>query len=90
MIYGDMIFSDHLRITNMIASLICLIAIIIYLFYEIKKYLLDSILNFLILFMASWAVYKYLTIVIDDDRVVVKLCLRYSLFIYIFQLLYIE
>ena len=84
MIYGDMIFSDQIRITNMISCLICLIAIIIYLFYEIKKYLLDSILNFLILFMASWAVYKYLTIVIDDDRLVGKLCFCSSLVIYLY------
>ena len=84
MIYGDMIFSDQLRITNIIACLICLIAIFIYLFYEIKKYTLDSILNFLILFMASWAVYKYLTIVLDDDRLVGKLCICTSIVIYLY------
>ena len=82
MIYGEMIFSDQLRITNIISCFICLIGIIVYLFYEIKKYTFDSILNFLILFMASWAGYKYLTIVIDDDRLVGKLCMCSSLVIY--------
>lgn len=70
MIYGDMIFSDPVRITNMIACFICFIAMIIYLIYETKKYLIDSILNFLIIFMASWSVFKYLSIEIDDDQVV--------------------
>ena len=70
MIYGDMIFSDPVRITNMIACFICFIAMIIYLIYETKKYLIDSILNFLIIFMASWSVFKYLSIEVDDDQVV--------------------
>lgn len=82
MIYGEEIFSDQVKITNFIACLICLIAMIIYLCYEIKKYVLDSILNFLIIFMASWAVYKYLFIEIDDDGVVGKLCFCSSLLIY--------
>jgi solute carrier family 50 protein (sugar transporter) len=82
MIYGEEIFSDQVKITNLIASFICLIAMIIYLSYEIKKYVLDSILNFLIIFMASWAAYKYLVIEVDDDRVMGKLCFCSSLLIY--------
>ena len=82
MIYGDMIFSDQLKFANMIGCGICLIAIIIYLFFEIKKYVLDSILNILILVMASWAVYKYLTIAIYDDRIVGMLCIFSSFIIY--------
>ena len=79
MIYGEMIFSDQIRITNMIACFICLIAMIIYLIYEFKKYLLDTILNVLILFMASWAIYKFLNITIDDDRIVGKICISSSI-----------
>lgn len=81
-IYGDMIFSDQLRITNMIACGICLIAMIIYLFFEIKKYILDTILNILILIMASWVVYRYLTIAIEDDRIIGMLCIFSSFIIY--------
>ena len=83
MIYGDLVFSDPIKTTNMISCFICLIAMIIYLIYERKKYLLDSILNFLIIFMASWAVFKYLSIEVDDDRVVGKLCFCSSCVIYI-------
>lgn len=82
MIYGDMIFSDQLRIANMVGCGICLIAMIIYLFFEIKKYVLDSILNILILVMASWAVYKYLTIAVYDDRIIGMICIFSSFIIY--------
>lgn len=84
MIYGDLAFSEQIKTTNMIACLICLVALIIYLIYERKKYLLDSILNFLIIFMVSWAVFKYLSIEVDDDRVVGKLCFCSSCIIYIY------
>ena len=82
MIYGEMAFSDQICYTNLIASLICLVGMLIYVINERKKYLLDSILNFLIIFMASWSVYKYLSIEVDDDRVVGKLCFLSSLNIY--------
>ena len=84
MIYGDLVFSETIKTTNMIACLICFVAMIIYLIYERKKFLLDSILNFLIIFMASWAVFKYLSIEVDDDRVVGKLCFCSSCIIYIY------
>lgn len=82
MIYGEMAFSDQLIYTNLITSLICLFAMLTYIINERKKYCLDSILNFLIIFMASWSVYKYLSIEVDDDRVVGKLCFLSSLNIY--------
>ena len=69
-IYGDMIFSDQVKISNMIAALINLIFMLIYLAFELRKYFVDAILNTLILITGSWACYRALTIVIDDDRVV--------------------
>ena len=59
---------------------------LIYLGYELKKYLIDSILNTLILVTGSWAVYRALTIVIDDDRVVGDICIGTTLIIFIFPL----
>ena len=81
MIYGEMIFSSHMKTANLIASFLCLIAMIIYLIYEFKKYLLDTILNILILVMASWAIYKFLNISIEDDRIVGKICISSSIII---------
>ena len=85
-IYGDMIFSDQVKISNCISAGICLMLMLIYLGYELKKYLIDSILNTLILVTGSWAVYRALTIVIDDDRVVGDICIGTTLIIFIFPL----
>ena len=82
-IYGDMIFSDQVKISNCISAIICLVFILIYLAYELKKYTIDSVLNTLILITGSWAVYRALTIVIDDDRVVGDIAIGTTLIIFI-------
>lgn len=89
-IYGDMIFSDQVKISNMIAALINLIFMLIYLAFELKKYFVDAILNTLILITGSWACYRALTIVIDDDRVVGDICIGTTIIIFIspIQILY--
>ena len=73
-IYGDMIFSDQVKICNGIGAVSSLCLIFIYLAYEIRKYTLDAILNALIILTGSYAVYRGLTIVVDDDAVVGKIC----------------
>ena len=89
-IYGDMIFSDQVKISNMIAALINLIFMLIYLSFELRKYFVDAILNTLILITGSWACYRALTIVIDDDRVVGDICIGTTIIIFIspIQILY--
>ena len=89
-IYGDMIFSDQVKVSNMIAALINLIFMLIYLAFELRKYFVDAILNTLILITGSWACYRALTIVIDDDRVVGGLCIGSTVIIFIspIQILY--
>ena len=74
-VYGDMIFSDQVKYSNLIGACASLCLIVIYLIYELKKYLVDSILNALILITGTWAVYRALTIIIDDDRIVGKICI---------------
>ena len=89
-IYGDMIFSDQVKISNIIAALINLIFMLIYLAFELRKYFVDAILNTLILITGSWACYRALTIVIDDDRVVGDICIGTTIIIFIspIQILY--
>ena len=82
-IYGDMIFSDQVKYSNMISAGICLMLIIIYLAFELRKYFIDSILNTLILITGSWAVYRALTIVIDDDRVVGDICIGTTVIVFL-------
>ena len=82
-IYGDITFSDQIKISNMVAGGISLILICIYLIYEIRKYLIDSILNTLILITGSWAVYRALTIILDDDRIIGKILIGTTITVYI-------
>ena len=73
-IYGDMIFSDQVKICNGIGAISSLCLICVYLVYEIRKYTLDAILNALIIITGSYAVYRGLTIVVDDDAIIGKIC----------------
>ena len=73
-VYGDMIFSDQVKYGFCAGTGISLLLMIIYLAYELRKYLVDTILNTLILITGTWAVYRALTIIIDDDRIVGKIC----------------
>ena len=84
MIYGEMIFSSHMKTANLIASFLCLIALIIYLSYELKKETLDSILNFSIIILASWSIYKFLVIEIGSDILVGKFCICSSIILYLY------
>ena len=82
-IYGDMIFSDQIKYSNCIGAGISLCLMIIFLIFELRKYLIDSILNTLILITGTWAVYRALTIIIDDDRIVGKICIGTSIIVYL-------
>ncbi len=89
-IYGDLIFCDQMKIAYMISAFVGCIMILIYLIYELKKYLLDAILNTLILVTGTWACYRALTLVVDDDKVVGKMCIASNVVVYIspIQILY--
>ena len=65
-IYGSMIFSSQIRICNIIGASSTFILIFIYLFYEIKKYILDSILSAIIVIYGTFVLYNYLTVIITD------------------------
>ena len=85
-VYGDMIFSDQIKYAYLIGSCINLVLMVIYLIYEIRKYLVDTILNILILITGTWALYRALTIIIDDDRIVGKICIGTSCVVFLFQI----
>jgi solute carrier family 50 protein (sugar transporter) len=82
-VYGDMIFSDQIKYSYLVASCISLLLMVIYLIYELRKYLVDSILNALIIITGTWAVYRALTIIIDDDRIVGKICIGTTLVVFL-------
>ena len=73
-IYGDIIVSDQIKICNLTGAISSGILISIYLIYEFKQYTLDAILNALILITGSYAAYRAITVLIDDDETIGKIC----------------
>ena len=65
-IYVNMIFSNQIRICNIIGASSTFILIFIYLSYEIRKYILDSILSAIIVIYGTFVLYNYLTVIITD------------------------
>ncbi len=85
-IYGDLIFSIHIKYCYFIGSIVNMVLIAIYLIYEARKYLFDTILNILLLIFGTWALYKVLTIMIDDERIVGIICIATSFIIFLSQI----
>ena len=72
--YGDIIFSNQMKTCNFIGFLISSLFIIIYLFYEVKKFLTDAILNALIILSGSWAFYRALIYILAEPSTVGIVC----------------
>lgn len=85
-LYGDLLFSDQMRLAYQVACIICLISMGIYLIFEIRKFFVDMILNFMILVSSSWGVYRYFTIDFDDDVLLGRICVISSLAFYAFPI----
>ena len=89
-IYGDMILSDQIKMCNMIGAISSLILICIYLLFELKKYAVDAILNALIIITGTLALYRGLTVIINDDSIIGKICNGTSIIVFLspIQLIY--
>ena len=88
--YGELTFSDQMRISYIIGSVIFLILLMIYSYYEIKKYIFDTILNICILGTGTYSLYVGLTVILDDDQIAAKFCNVSSLLYFFFpvQIIY--
>ena len=82
-IYGNMIQSNQVKLCNLIGAISSLILICIYLIYELRKYTLDAILNAIIIVTGSYAVYRGITILIDDDKILGKICNCTSIIVFL-------
>ena len=89
-VYGDMIFSDQIKYAYLVGSCINLVLMVIYLIYEIRKYLVDTILNILILITGTYSLYVGLAIILDEDQIAAKFCNVSSLVYFFFpvQIIY--
>ena len=89
-IYGNMIFNDQLKYCFLSGSIISGISIFIYLVQELRKYLVEGVLDSVIFFAGTWAIYRVLVIIIDDDRIIGRICLITSFIMLLssFRLIY--
>ena len=69
-IYGRMRNNTLIKISYMISGIISLILLSIYLIFESKRYLCDSILNTFFIVMGTWAIYRALILIIDKVKIV--------------------
>ena len=89
-LYSDLIYSNQIKIINLLGMLTNGFFVIIYLFFEIKKYIIDTILNTLILTSGTYMIYLSLAITIEEDTVIGKICAgtHCLLFFFPIQLIY--
>lgn len=82
-VFGLMLYSSPLYIPSLISCICSGIYLLIYLRYEIKEYFADSVLNLLILISSTWAIYRALAVIIDDDDIVYYICLVAHTLVYL-------
>lgn len=82
-IYGDKILCNQIKLCHCIGGITSLSLIIIYLCFEIKKYLIDTILNCIILILGTLVVQKGLSFVIEDINIVGKICVGIKIITFI-------
>ena len=76
--YGSLIFNSSVKISYMISLIISLIFIIIYILNEIKRYLLDSILNCIILIIGTLASFEWFSHITLEKNLVGQKCIIMS------------
>lgn len=86
-IYGQLTFSAQVKYSHLIGACVSLCLMSIYILGEIQKYLIDSILNSLIVIIGTWAIYRILVLVYEESRIAGKFCLLTSCFMYIYPMI---
>jgi hypothetical protein len=72
--YGEMIFSEQIQISYILGAFIYLVLILIYLFYEIRKYIVDTFVNILLIAIGTYLIYTGFTVIFDDDQIAAIFC----------------
>ena len=83
--YGLMKVNQAIRISNLIGAIISLILIIIYLILEFKNYLLDTFLNFLIVFIGTIASNEWFSHIVFEEIIVGRICLLVTIISFLSQ-----
>lgn len=88
--YGDMIDSSPIKVNYLACYITSAILLIIYLGYEFREYKSDAVLNFLIIAVLTFIIWKLFKIFDDDDDKVFYGCLIGNVLVYLspIQILY--
>ena len=73
-VYSNILEHDLMKLCYLISGIICLFLMTVYLIYELKDYLVDAILNALIIITGSWALYKMLVEIIQEEEYIKQIC----------------
>lgn len=82
-IYGKMLSNNPIKISYMISGIFTLILMFIYLIFESKKYLCDSILNTFFIVTGTWAIYRALILIIGKIKIVGYIGIGTTLLMYL-------
>ena len=85
-VYGEKISSKPLKCCNLFGMIVNFILIFIYLFFEIRVYTIDAILNCLIVIIGTYELYKSFDIIFDDDESIGNLCMGTQFMILLYPL----
>ena len=87
--YSSIIFNIEMRFAYLTGGIISLILMLIYFYLELSRYLLDAILNFILLIIGTLVSYQWLSKIIIEEKIVGMICVLTNISSIIVQLSYI-
>ena len=87
--YSSIIFNIEVRFANLVSAVISFVLIIIYFYLELSRYLIDAILNFIILVLGTSCSYQWLSKIIIEEKIVGMICVLTNISSIIVQFPYI-
>lgn len=88
-VYAKMINNEHIVYYHGIGCSFSILSFVIYIIYEAREFLVDAILNFLLLVTGTFAVYRALDVLVDDEDIVGKICVSSSAIVVITPIYFI-
>ena len=87
--YSSIIFNIEVRFANLVSAIISFVLMLVYFYLELSRYLIDAILNFIILVMGTSCCYQWLSKIIIEEKKVGSIYLITNLTSIIIQMQYI-
>ena len=87
--YSSIIFNIQVRFANLVSAIISLVLILIYFYLELSRYLIDAILNLIILVLGTSVCYQWLSKIIIEEKIVGRIYLLTNLTSIIIQMQYV-